>query len=114
LNANGFIDFGEFCGHAERISAYALTRVFSPEPRPVAILVGADDQVRLWLNGKLIHENMQPQTLAPDSEAIPVTLAAGWNSLLARVINATRHHALYLRLSDSPADLLRAHDATKN
>ena len=59
MNANGFIDFGALYGHAEHISAYALTRVFSPEPRPVAILVGSDDQVRLWLNGKLIHENMQ-------------------------------------------------------
>ena len=55
-----------------------------------------------------------PSDMAPDSDATPATLAAGWNSLLARVINGTRHHALYLRLSDSPDDLLRAHDAAKN
>ena len=111
---NSYINFGKLYGHAEHISAYALMRIFSPEQRPVAILVGSDDQVRLWLNGKLIHENMQLRSPAPDSDATPATLSAGWNTLLARVINATGQHALYLRLSDAPADLLRAHDAAKN
>jgi len=114
LNANGFIDFGALFDDAEHISAYALIRVFSPDQRPVAILFGADDEVRLWLNGKLIRERVQLPALAPDSDATPATLVAGWNTVLARVMNTTRHHALYLRLSDTPADMFRANEAAKD
>jgi len=113
-NADGFINFSSLYDHAEHISAYALVRIYSPEKCPVAILLGSDDQVRLWLNGKLIHENMQFRRAAPDMDATATLLAAGWNTLLARVINATGEHALYLRLSDAPADLLRAQNEAKH
>jgi hypothetical protein len=114
LNANGFIDFGEYCDHAEHISAYAVMQVYSQEQRSVAALFGADDQVRLWFNGKMIYENMRWSGLEPDSVAAPATLSPGWNTFLARVFNGTRHHGLYFRLSDAPADLARAQNATKN
>jgi hypothetical protein len=113
-NANGFINFSSLYNHAEHMSAYALMRIYAPEKCPVAILLGSDDQVRLWLNGKLIHENLQFRRAAPDADATSTILAAGWNSLLARVINATGEHALYLRLSDPPADLLRAQNEAKH
>jgi tetratricopeptide (TPR) repeat protein len=41
----------------------------------------------------------------PDQDGVPATLQAGWNTLLAKVVNGTGEHALYLRLSGEPADL---------
>ena len=107
-DAYGFVDFGVLFDRAEHISGYALTRIYSPEKQEVAILLGSDGGVRLWLNGGLVHENPLRRTAAPDQDAVPATQEAGWNTLLARVANGTGRHALYLRLSAEPADLARA------
>jgi hypothetical protein len=109
----GFVNFGALFAQAEHISAYALLRVYSPRQQAVAILLGSDDQVRLWLNGKQIHEFLDQRMAVPDAIAVPATLEEGWNTLLARVANETGDHALYLRLSDSTADRLRAHEGAK-
>jgi WD40 repeat protein len=99
INACGFVNLGALFSHAEHISAYALLRIYSPRQQQVSILLGSDDQVRLWLNGKQIHESLHERTAVPDAEAVPAALEAGWNTLLARVVNVTGDHALYLRLS---------------
>lgn len=108
LTSSGFVDFGELFDHAAHISAYALLRVYSPQQREIAILLGSDDQNRVWLNGKQIHESLREQPAIPDADAVPATLMAGWNTVLARVANVTGDHQLYLRLSDQEADLKRA------
>ncbi len=107
LNSTGFIDFGALFGNAEHISAYALLKIYSPKEKKVAILLGADDQVRVWLNEKQIHENLATGVAVPDTDVVTATLTPGWNTLLARVANVTGAHALYLRLSDTPADLAK-------
>jgi WD40 repeat protein/serine/threonine protein kinase len=88
-DANGFVDFGALFDRAEHISGYALMRVYSPEKQQVAILLGSDDSVRLWLNGRLVHEHPLSRMAAPDQDAVPATLEAGWNTLLAKVVNKT-------------------------
>jgi WD40 repeat protein len=108
LNAQGFVNLGPRFGNAEHISAYALLRVYSPLKQQVAVLVGSDDYVRLRLNGKQIHEHLVARQAVADEDAVGATLEPGWNTFLARVVNVTRDHALYWRLSDAPADLKRA------
>jgi hypothetical protein len=108
LNSAGFVNFGPLFGNAEHISAYALLRVYCPKSAKVAILLGSDDQLRLWLNGRQIFENLAQRRAMPDDDAVSATLAAGWNTLLARVVNVTGEHALYLRLSGATEDLKRA------
>jgi hypothetical protein len=110
-DAQGFVHFAALFGKAEHISAYALLRIYSSERQQVAILCGSDDQVRLWLNGKKIHEHLHPRRAAPDEDAIAATLELGWNTLLARVANVTGDHALYWRLSNAPEALARARGA---
>jgi WD40 repeat protein/serine/threonine protein kinase len=105
---SGFIDLGSLFSHAEHISAYAMQRIYSPQQQQVAILVGSDDQVRLWLNGKKIHEYLAERRALPDADAVPATLSAGWNTLLSRVVNQTGDHMLYLRISNDEADIRRA------
>ena len=104
-----FVDLGSIYDDAEQISAYVMFKVYSSERQPVAILLGSDDQVRLWLNGKQIHESLVPRVATADEDAVPAVLQSGWNTLLARVLNLTGKHALYLRISDAPGDMGRAH-----
>jgi WD40 repeat protein/serine/threonine protein kinase/tetratricopeptide (TPR) repeat protein len=103
-DANGFVDFGALFERAEHISAYALTRVYCPEKQPVMILVGADDGLRLWLNGRLLHDNPASGIAVSDHDAVPATLEAGWNTLLTKVVNRTGEPALSLRLTCPPAE----------
>jgi tetratricopeptide (TPR) repeat protein len=102
------LDLGALFRHAQHISAYALQRVYSSQRRQVAVLLGSDDAVRLWHNGKLVHENPTYRPALPDEDAAPITLEPGWNTLLAKVPNGISNHALALRLSGEPSDLVRA------
>jgi WD40 repeat protein len=104
MNARGFVNFGALYAEAEHISAYARLQVYSPRQQRVLILVGSDDKIRLWLNGKQIHEYLQERAAKPDADTVATTLSEGWNTLLARVVNVTGKHELYLRLSDAPED----------
>jgi tetratricopeptide (TPR) repeat protein len=102
---HGMIDFGPALNRAEHACGYALTYVWSPDERPTTLLVGGDDRVRVWLNGRLAHEI--PDHRAPWAwglERVPVTLRAGRNTLLVKVSNITGPHSFYLRLADNPWD----------
>lgn len=106
-SAQGLIDFGKLWDRKEHISGYAFFPIYSLEDQSVAILLGTDDQARLWVNGELIYESSRARQAVPDEDAVAATLKAGWNSLLIRVANETADHALFLRLSDAPADISR-------
>jgi tetratricopeptide (TPR) repeat protein len=104
----GALDFREFFGPLNNASAYALTVIDSPQEREAALLVGSDDQVRIWLNGQVVHQYLRPRVARADQDLIPVKLVSGRNTLLARVANVDRDHVLYCRVSDDPLDLARA------
>jgi WD40 repeat protein/serine/threonine protein kinase len=99
VEARQGLDLGALFDHAEHISAYALTRVYCAAPCAAKVLLGSDDSVRLWLNGRLVHENLTHRPALPDQDVVPITLMAGWNTLLAKVVNGTGEHVLYLRLA---------------
>ena len=103
------MDLGSIYDEAEQISAYVMFRVYSREKQPVAILLGSDDYVRLWLNGHRVFECLRTRVATADEDAVPAVLQSGWNTLLARVVNVTGQHGLYLRVSDAPESLRRVH-----
>ncbi|HUG92778.1 MAG TPA: tetratricopeptide repeat protein, partial [Planctomycetaceae bacterium] len=104
-DASGFLDFGEVFGRTEHISAYALAYVYSRSDQEVTVFSGSDDDLRLWLNGELIHEHPHPRPPFPDQDRVPAKLQRGWNTVLAKVVNRGGRHGLFLRLSGDPADL---------
>ena len=99
LTSTGLIHFSQLYDAAEHISAYALWRVYSPQRSQVSIHVGPDDQARVWLNGRIVHECLQNRPARPDSEIITTQFEPGWNTLLAKVANGTGGHALFLRFT---------------
>ncbi len=95
---SGLLDLGKIYKR-EKISAYALTHVYSPTDQKVEMLVGSDDTVRIWLNDKLVHEYAQDRSARPDQDRVAVSLQAGWNRVLVKVVNGTTDHGLYLRFT---------------
>lgn len=108
FSKQGLIDFRPLLEHRDQVSGFAMFPIYSIDDHQVAVLLGADDQAVMWLNGQRIYQSMQEGEAVPDADAVPCSLKQGWNSLLVRVSNKTADHALYLRLSDTEDDLTRS------
>ncbi len=93
---NGYLDLRAAINR-DRASAYALTFVYSPKAQPASMFIGADDAVRVWLNGKMIHEHAAPRLAVPDADKVTVDLKEGWNPVLVKVVNRLDAHGLFLR-----------------
>ncbi len=59
--------------------------------------IGSDDAVKVWLNGRLIHENWVQRGCTPDSDLVPVTFRKGRNHLVLKVQNGTGDWAFSCR-----------------
>jgi WD40 repeat protein len=101
----GYLDLATCFDGAERISDYALAYVYSKVDKNVVLLTGSDDDMRLWLNGDLILEVAKDRFAVPDEDRAVARLRRGWNTVLAKVVNRTSQHGLFLRLSANPCDL---------
>ena len=67
-------------------SAYALINIFSPKARKnVAMGVGSDDSVKVWLNGEIVHVNKVDRRTTGIQDLFRVNLNAGNNLLLVKV-----------------------------
>ena len=67
-------------------SAYALINIVSPRERKnVAMGVGSDDSVKVWLNGKVVHINSVNRSTTGVQDLFRVNLKAGDNLLLVKV-----------------------------
>jgi tetratricopeptide (TPR) repeat protein len=74
----------------------------------VVLVSGSDDELRLWLNGRLVYQFTQARAPAPDQDRTLMKLRAGWNVVLAKVLNQTGQHGLFLRVSADPQELFAA------
>ena len=101
----GFIDLATSVQPADRVSAYVLVRVYSPEEKDVVALITNDDWLRFWCNGELVLA----QPLCFDTPApLAVHLRAGWNTLLAKVSNWQNPFSFGLRLTVETSEVARA------
>ncbi|HTU21266.1 MAG TPA: protein kinase [Gemmataceae bacterium] len=91
--------------NADHISVYALTYVYSLEERTATLLAGGDDRIRVWLNGRLVHEITRCGVIEP----IPVTFKAGRNTVLCKISQDTGWYNFYLRIADNPLDRASLH-----
>jgi WD40 repeat protein len=102
------LNLGNYLAGAEHVAAYAMTRIYITERQSAGLLLRADDQVRVWLNGELIHSREEEREAIRDDEVLEITLEAGWNDLLFKVANNTGAHGLFARLSRDPVELAEA------
>lgn len=66
-------------------AAFALAEIKSDKEVKTFLSVGSDDGIRIWHNGKLIHDNWIPRGVTPDDDLVPVTLQKGSNQILLKV-----------------------------
>src|SRR5262249_54863173 len=73
----------------ENVEAYGHAEFDSAAARDAQLLVGSDDTVVVWLNGKKVHEFNGNRGWAADQDKVTVKLEAGKNRLLVRCGNAS-------------------------
>ena len=68
---------------------YARATVWSDKFQEARLDVGSDDGVKVWLNDELVHELKEARGHQPFQDQTPVTLHAGWNTILLKVVQIT-------------------------
>lgn len=92
------IDLHRYFTITEGAIAY-LHRVLTAErPMKVALYLGSDDGIAVFLNGERIHAKDVPRGPAPDQDVVRAKLRAGDNDLLLKIVNRTGGWAYYFSL----------------
>lgn len=98
--ASGYVALSQLVQPNEQAIAYGLTYLYSPEDREAVLLLGSDDGVRLWVNDNLVHTNPSYRGAYPDQDRVKVSLKAGWNKVLIKVLQGAGGWGYYLRIPD--------------
>jgi serine/threonine protein kinase/WD40 repeat protein len=90
LPEDGVIDFNALAGRETIYSvAYAVCYIRSEtEQRGLQMLVGSDDQAKVYLNGKQVYRSYLGRPFSADQDTVlDITLNAGLNVLVFKVVN---------------------------
>ena len=86
-------------------SAYALINIVSVrDRRNVAMGVGSDDAVKVWLNGKVVHVNNVDRGTTGIQDLFRVNLNAGDNLLLVKVSDNLWNWGMFFDIYLAPSD----------
>jgi len=96
VSPGGALDLGALFLNARSGSARALLRVYALQEQPVTARLGSSSSYRFWLNGRPVREASSEHPQDGDDERMPLTLRAGWNTLLFHVTIRTEHDWLSL------------------
>lgn len=93
---------GKVHAFAAEVGVVYLHRlVRSTAPQRLGVALGSDDGIKVWLNGKLVHENRANRAAAADQDQATLELAAGDNHLLVKVANFGGASGFYFRRHDA-------------
>ncbi len=80
--------------------AYVRCVVWTEQARPARLEVGSDDGVKVWLNGKVVHEFKEVRGHTPFQDKVPVELPAGWSTLMLKVTQGSGDWAFSVAVRD--------------
>ncbi len=89
-------DFAKLFGPSQNSSVYAYLRLESPTAQRAQLLVGSEDGVKVWNNGKLVHTNDVVRPLIQLDDVVTLDLQPGSNDVLVRVSMRKGLGGLYL------------------
>lgn len=107
---SGWVRLEDLITPKEQVVAYGLAQVYAEKALETQLLVGSDDGVRIWLNGRLVHTNPAYRGAYPDQDRIRVSLSQGWNSLLIKVLQGAGGWGYYVRFADPEHSLVYSRD----
>ncbi|MFO8012944.1 MAG: HEAT repeat domain-containing protein [Phycisphaerae bacterium] len=77
----------EILGQGDNRTAYVRTWLVADKAADARLEAGSDDAIKIWLNGKAIHENRQGGACEPGEHKKNVRLKQGANALMLKITN---------------------------
>lgn len=101
-SSGDMVDFEdkELFGAYDFCDGYAYIEVKSPQRKEVRLLLGSDDGIKVWLNGRNILTNDIPRGFGVDADKLNVILEPGWNRLLLKINDIGGQWCFSARFSD--------------
>ena len=96
----GFVDLSSAISPHTDVAIYGATTLRSPKAQAVVFHLGASGAVRLWLNGRLVHEDPALHPSRFDQATFAAELAPGDNTLLLKIAHSTGRLGFSLRIAD--------------
>lgn len=99
-----FFDVNAILGGVhEQVAAYAVTYVIAPrEITGVQLLMGSNDQGKVWLNGTAVVKSTDARSLEPDADkATNLTLKTGVDIVDFKLVNESDNWQGCLRFTDA-------------
>lgn len=88
------------------VVTYAFTYLSSEMPQSGFLWIGADDGVKVWLNGEVVAEEPETGSHKLAQLKVPVELRPGENRLLVKVKNTVSNYAFSVAVVDEDGDTL--------
>jgi putative heme-binding domain-containing protein len=82
---HGFVDLEKALVARQDLAALCRAELWSTRARRARVVLGSDDDVRAWLNGREVHDNPVDRGWSHDADQFEVDLVAGRNELWLRV-----------------------------
>ncbi|MCW8132249.1 MAG: hypothetical protein KIS92_18015, partial [Planctomycetota bacterium] len=97
---SGIVDLAAALKPNENCFAYAAAALKVEKDAEGTLMIGSDDGVTVWLDGKEIHKNPAARGVKIDEDRVRVKLAAGTHTLLLRVDQGGGGWGFCLRVAD--------------
>jgi alpha-L-rhamnosidase len=101
-----YVDLLRLIWNTSRGVGYLATFVWSPEEAEFEIHAGSQEAICLWVNGELVISHLVTRDPAPDQEIVPVWLRAGWNTILAKIVQGETQWHFYFRFEGDGSEHL--------
>jgi tetratricopeptide (TPR) repeat protein len=99
---DGIVNLGRIYDNAEWAVAYGWTIINSPVEKTVLLGIGSDDDVKVWLNGELVHSHKVARGVDVNQDIVGVRLRKGENELLIKVCNQGGQWGFVVTLPGEP------------
>ncbi len=87
LKQHGRVNLAGKFSPSDNVVVYGYTEIEAPEARDAELLVGSDDTIVLWVNGKKVHSFDNSRGWSFDQDKVRIKLEKGKNTLLVRCGN---------------------------
>jgi putative membrane-bound dehydrogenase-like protein len=87
VDARGQIDLGQIYSNDDDRAAYASAVIDSPSGRKTQMVVGSDDTLTVWLNGKQVYDFADRRGFEHEQSRFDVQLSRGPNRIVVRCGN---------------------------
>lgn len=98
-NARWGLDFVRILKSDRASVVYAYAALVAPKPMEARLLLGSDDGVKAWLNGKLVHTNHVTRGVDGQTDQVLAKLNSGANRLLFKVDQHYGGYGLKVRVA---------------